>query len=146
MEKTYQILLYRAYHAQRAYMRAGLAGMGLGAGQPKLLSFLATNGPCLQKDMAEYFEIDPAAVCRMLDSLDRNGFIQRGTSRAGRKTGLIHLTESGRRAHESWQHRRQAMERTMLEGFSEEERAQLADYLSRAYRNLRTALNREADQ
>ena len=45
MEKTFHMLLYRAFHAQRSYLRPHVARLGLGAGQPKLLWYLAGHGP-----------------------------------------------------------------------------------------------------
>ena len=55
MEKTFHMLLYRAFHAQRNYLRPHLARLGLGAGQPKLLSYLTGHGPCRQRELAGYF-------------------------------------------------------------------------------------------
>ena len=66
MENTFHMLLYRAMHAQRSYLRPCLRELGLGTGQPKLLRFLSSHGPCRPKEIADYFEIDPAAVSRKL--------------------------------------------------------------------------------
>ena len=66
MENTFYMRLYRTFHAQRGYLRSHLGLSGLGNGQPKLLVYLAGQGPCSQRQLAEYFEIDPAAVSRML--------------------------------------------------------------------------------
>lgn len=71
MERTFHMLLYRAFHAQRNYLRPCFGRIGLGAGQPKLLVYLDSHGPCRQKELADYFEIDPAAVSRMMDTLER---------------------------------------------------------------------------
>ena len=77
MENTFHMLLYRAMHAQRSYLRPCLRELGLGTGQPKLLRFLSSHGPCRPKEIADYFEIDPAAVSRMLDVLEKGGFVTR---------------------------------------------------------------------
>ena len=77
MENTFHMLLYRAMHAQRSYLRPCLRELGLGTGQPKLLRFLSSHGPCRPKEIADYFEIDPAAVSRMLDALEKGGFVTR---------------------------------------------------------------------
>ena len=69
MERTFHMLLYRAFHAQRNYLRASLNELGLGSGQPKLVAYLAARGPCRQREMADYFDVDPATVSRMLDCL-----------------------------------------------------------------------------
>ena len=39
MEKTFHMLLYRAAHAERNYLRPYLAAIGLEVGQPKILGF-----------------------------------------------------------------------------------------------------------
>ena len=56
-----------------------------------------------------------------------------------RKKGIrrVELTEAGRQINLDWQRRCRVMEEAMLSGFNPEERRQFADYLSRAYRNLR---------
>ena len=138
MERSFHMLLYRTFHAQRSFLRPSVTELGLGTGQPKLLTYLALHGPCAQKELAAYFEIDPAAVCRMLDTLERGGFVQRlpGPDRRG---GKVQLTEKGRQVQAAWIRRCRGMERAMLRGFSPEERGQFADYLSRAYHNLREA-------
>lgn len=40
MERTFHMLLYRAFHAQRNFLRPSLGELGLGPGQPKLLNYL----------------------------------------------------------------------------------------------------------
>lgn len=137
MEKSFHMLLYRAFHAQRACLRPWRTGLGLGPGQPKLIDYLARNGPCSQRQLASYFEIDPAAVCRMLDSLEKGGFVVRRTGKTDRRTGLVELTDKGRSACAAWQEACREMERQMLQGFSDQEAGQFADYLRRARENLR---------
>ena len=58
MEKTFHMLVYRAFHAQRNYLRGCLGKVGLGSGQPKLLGYLAQNGPSCQRQIADYFDFD----------------------------------------------------------------------------------------
>lgn len=45
MERTFHMLLYRAFHAQRNFLRPSLGELGLGPGQPKLLNYLMNRGP-----------------------------------------------------------------------------------------------------
>ena len=83
MERTFHMLLYRAFHAQRSYLRPCLGEIGLVVGQPKLITYLACHGPCGQRELAEYFEVDSAAVSRMVDSLEKGGFITRRPMKPG---------------------------------------------------------------
>lgn len=137
MERTFHMLLYRAFHAQRNYLRPYLGEIGLGTEQPKLLSYLVANGPCQQRELAEYFEIDRAAVSRMLDSLEKGGFITHEADVNNRRADIVELTEKGRRANEAWETYCHTIELKMLKGFTQKEQEQFADYLFRAYQNLR---------
>ena len=137
MERTFHMLLYRAFHAQRHYLRPCLGEIGLELGQPKLIAYLAEHGPCRQRELADYFEIDSAAVSRTLDALEKSGMITRRIEQGSRRSNWVTLTDSGRQAQQKWQARCREMEHIMLRGFSAEEKAHFADYLSRAYQNFR---------
>lgn len=138
MERTFHMLLYRAFHAQRNQLRPCIGRIGLEVGQPKILTYLAQNGPCPQKQLADYFDVDSAAVSRMLDSLEKGGFITRKLSERSRRSNLIELTARGRQASDAWQDCCGELEERMLRGFTQQEREQFADYLARAYQNLHT--------
>lgn len=137
MEKTFHMLLYRVSHAMRGYLRPHIGELGLGSGQPKLVAYLAAHGPCRQKELADYFEIDPAAVSRMLDIMRKAGFVTCRTDEHNRRSDVVELTEKGRKANERWQEYCREMENVMLQGFAAEEREVFAQYLSRAYRNFK---------
>ncbi len=137
MERTFHMLLYRAFHAQRNYLRPCLNEIGLEVGQPKLITYLANHEPCRQRELADYFEIDSAAVSRMLDSLEKGGFITRKVDEGSKRSNLITLTDKGRQAQLSWQEHCRDIEEIMLKGFSAEEKARFGDFLFRAYQNFR---------
>ena len=136
MEYAIHTLLSRTAHAMQNYLRPHLNKLGLSPGQPKVLRCLTARGPCSQRVLADYCEVDPSAICRMLDSLERDGFLVRRPSKTDRRTGEVTLTEKGREAFESWDSQLRQLEDRMLQGFSAQERDQLADFLARAYRNV----------
>lgn len=138
MERRFHMMLYRLFHAQRTELRREGAALGLGAGQPKLLSYLLAHGSCMQKELADYFEIDPAAVSRMLLSLEREGFITRDAGSPRKRCGIVELTDKGREAALAWSECGARFDERMLRGFSDEERELFASLLRRAYRNLRS--------
>lgn len=137
MEKTFHMLLYRAFHAERNHLRPYLGKIGLEIGQPKLLAYLDTNGPCKQSQLAEYFDVDSAAISRMLDSLEKGDYITRQPSEQSRRCNLVNLTAKGQKALQAWRSYCQETEDIMLCGFSPSEQRQFADFLFRAYQNLR---------
>ena len=73
----------------------------------------------------------------MLDCLQKSGFVTRRADGQSRRRDVVELTEAGRQINLDWQRRCRVMEEAMLSVFNPEERRQFADYLSRAYRNLR---------
>lgn len=135
MEYAVHTLLFRTAHLQQNFMRPQLTRLGLSPGQPKVLRCLRDRGPCSQRTLADYCEVDPAAICRMLDSMERNGFLRRCPCPNDRRTGEVRLTNKGRDMLALWEEQCNAFEAQMLQGFSEEETRQLRDFLSRAYRN-----------
>lgn len=138
MERRFHMKIFRLFHAQRSELRREGAALGLGAGQPKLLSYLTTHGSCMQKELADYFEVDPAAVSRMLSALERGGFITRDAGAPRKRCGLVELTDKGRQAAQNWAECCERFDERLLRGFSAAEREQFADFLGRAYRNLRS--------
>ena len=77
-------LLARTAHVQQNYLRPHLNKLGLSPGQPKVLRCLNAYGTCSQKELADCCEVDPASICRMLDSMERDGFLTRRPSDVGR--------------------------------------------------------------
>ena len=137
MGYNFHMLLYRAFHAQRGALRPCLDALGLRFGQPRVLGYLLRNGASRQRELADYCEVDPAAVSRMLDSLQRGGVVSREADGANRRCERIQITDKGRAAYAAWQDSCLEMEGKMVDGFTEEERARFADYLARVHQNLR---------
>lgn len=126
------MLLVRAYHAQTNYLRAQMAHAGLGPGQPKVLSYLAVNGSSSQSEIARFFEMDCAAVSRMLDTLQKGGFVHVFKGMDAR-TRLAELTDKGHAALSVWEDACDEADSISLSGLTEEERAVLAKGLARMH-------------
>ena len=84
------------FHLMRSCNHPYLPELGLGPGQPRILSYLAVHGTSPQRDIASYFSIDPAAVSRMLDTLGRAGFV-RQVPGEDRRRRAVELTARGAR-------------------------------------------------
>ena len=135
---AYRMLLFRASHAQKQLLHPYMASIGLGTGQPKLLSYLAENGSCTPRELADFYELDPAGVSRMLDALERKGFVSFAPHADDRRCKVVSLTSEGERVARAWNAACAEEARAMLDGFTPEEREAFADYLRRAHANLRT--------
>ncbi len=133
----FRMLLYRAAHAQRQLLHPFMASVGLGTGQPKLLSYLAERGAAAQCELASYFELDPAGVSRMLDALERRGFVSISQGAGDRRSKVVEATPEGVRVARAWNAACREEVEAMLGGFDDAERAAFAGYLRRAHANLR---------
>lgn len=136
--------LLRTMQAQRALLRPFGASLGLATGQPRVISYLAAHDSATQREIADYLSMDPASVCRMLDSLEKNGFVTTAQNPADRRTKRIALTDAGRACVEPWDRRCLEIDEAMLDGFSEQECEQFMDYLERARVNLVEKRRQEA--
>ncbi len=136
MRYAIHTLLSRTAHLMRNDLRPHLSAIGLSPGQPKVLRSLMTREPLSQRQLSYYCEVDPAAISRMLESMERDGLLMRTASATDRRTGEVRLTDKGRETFQLWEEQCSALEERMLQGFSREEREQLTGFLDRAYRNL----------
>lgn len=136
MVESLHTAIYKAFHAQKNRLRPGMAQMGLSPGQPKVLRYLAANDSCMQKEIAEALDIEPATVSRLLTTMEQNGLSVRSAPAERRRAESVRITEEGRKALAQWETLCGAVEEEALGGFSAEERRQLISFLHRVYFNL----------
>ena len=79
LEPIHHQLLVAFSHSNRA-MQMRTRACGLKPGQPKVLRYLSELGHSSQRELADCCDVDPSAICRMLDSLERGGFVTRSPS------------------------------------------------------------------
>lgn len=78
------------------YFYPKVAEMGLSRGQPKMLRFLGENDGCRQKDIAERYYLRAASVSGVLNTMEKDGLIERRMNPKSRRETLVFLTELGR--------------------------------------------------
>ena len=113
-----------------------MADIGLSPGQPKVLDYLSRRDNCMQKDIAAAMDIEPATVSQILSNMEQAGLIKRSEPAERRRAESVSMTEKGREYYEKWQLLCKEVETISLKGFSQSEKEQYLDYLSRMYRNL----------
>ena len=136
MDESLHTAIYKTFHAQKNRLRPGMAQIGLSPGQPKVLRYLAANDSCMQKEIAEALDIEPATVSRLLTTMEQNGLSVRSAQAERRRAESVRITEEGRQALAQWKTLCAVVEEEALSGFSDEERRQLIALLSRVYFNL----------
>ncbi|MDR0841027.1 MAG: MarR family transcriptional regulator [Christensenellaceae bacterium] len=130
------MLLYRAFHAQKNKLAPHLPAIGLSSGQPKILNHLLHHDACIQRDLAQNCDIEPATVSRILYNMERAGLIARSVSPQCRRETRISITDLGKTVCAQWEEICAGVEAVSLEGFTEGEKALFCGFLARMYHNL----------
>ncbi len=138
-----RMALLRALQPRRCSGPTGQSS-GLRRASPRIVSYLVAHEHATQREMAEFFGMDPASVSRMVDALVRAGLVTVEENPADRRTKRMALTEAGRAVVAPWDARCAEVDEAMLVGFTAEERARFMDYLERARHNLAVFRGSEA--
>jgi MarR family transcriptional regulator, organic hydroperoxide resistance regulator len=121
-------------HHQRAHEL--LEGLGLYRGQPPVLFALWEQDGLTHGELAGKLGITPATVTRMIQRMEKNGFVQRRQDASDQRISRVHLTEAGRLIRTRLQLVWDRMEKESFAGFGKEERKMLHGFLERIRENL----------
>jgi len=122
-------------HHTRA--RTLLEGVGLYRGQPPVLRALWENEGLTHSDLAKQLHVQPATITKMIQRMERAGFVQRRPDPEDERVSRVYLTEAGRAVQEDVQNIFQSLEEETLAGFGPEERTLLQRFLFQLRENLR---------
>lgn len=103
----------------------------LDLGQADALDVLADCSPVRMAALAEALRVDASTATRAVNRLVERGLALRQRSHEDARVLQVALTEPGRRVHRELLRRRRATMKAILTGFSDSERAVLADLLER---------------
>ena len=122
-------------------MTHALAEMELTASQGPILGFIShrKTPPCA-RDIEEAFHLSHPTVSGLLARLEKKGFIEFFPDEADRRCKRIGLQNKGQQCIAIMHRTIEENERVMVQGFTEEERDQYADFLERIRKNGQKAL------
>ena len=113
-----------------------LKDTGLTLGQPKVLDYLKDHDGVSQKEIAAGCLIEAGSLTSILNRMEEKGLIVRKMLNGNRRTFHIFMTESGRKNQKLVEEAFKKIEKTALNGISEEEQKLFMDIFCRIYRNL----------
>ncbi len=119
----------RLYHK---YHHMILESFGIYRGQHRL--FFALNekqGPISQTSLARIMNISASTLTRMVQSLEKKGFVMRHTDEKDQRQTLISLTPEGQAIHDRIKELFIKTDESMFHSFTEEEQEKLRDFLGR---------------
>ena len=109
---------------------------GLTSGQPKVLDYLKDHNGAVQKDIAAGCHIEPASLTAILNGMETKGLIERRLCPDNHRFYNVYLTETGRLYVGRLENEFDTIESYALQNFSEADKEQLIEYLSRIYNTM----------
>lgn len=106
------------HHTNAALSKAGLKVTTAQAG---VLFFLKEKYMCIMSEIGQVFDIDNSAVTRLIDRLEKNGFVKRQVPPENRRAILIGITPEGIEEGEKAGMIIRAINGKIKEGFAPEE-------------------------
>ena len=113
-----------------------LKDTGLTIGQPKILDYLSRHNGSNQKEIAKACFLEAGSLTTILNKMEEKGLIRRQILNGNRRSFHIFMTESGKKNQKLVEEAFKKIEKTALNGISEEEQKQFMDIFCRIYRNL----------
>lgn len=113
-----------------------LEGLGLYRGQPPVLFALREQDGLTHTELARRLEITPATITRMLQRMEKAGFVQRKPDETDQRVSRVYLAEAGRAIIADLQAVWDRMEMESFAGFSPDDLAVLRGMLVRLRENL----------
>ena len=113
-----------------------LKDTGLTLGQPKVLDYLKDHDGVSQKEIAAGCLIEAGSLTSILNRMEEKGLIVRKMLNGNRRTFHIFMTESGKENQKLVEEAFKKIDKTALNGISEEEQKLFMEIFCRIYRNL----------
>ena len=142
--KTMDFLLANICHLHHMRARQLFEAIGLHRGQPQVLLALWEQEGLTQTELAGQLKITPATVTKMLQRMEKSGFIERKPDAQDQRVSRVYLTQAGRAVRRDVEAVWKTMETETFTSFTQAERALLRRFLLRMLENLLTAVEVEA--
>ena len=113
-----------------------LKDTGLTLGQPKVLDYLKEHDGASQKEIAAGCLIEAGSLTSILNRMEEKDLIERKMLNGNRRTFHIFMTESGKKNQKLVEEAFEKIEKTAVNGISEEEQKLFMEIFCRIYRNL----------
>ena len=115
-----------------------LEALGLYRGQPSLLQALWEHEGLMHTELARRLQVQPATITKMLQRMEKAGFVERRPDTDDQRVSRVYLTEVGRAVRSDVQQVWRQLEEEAFAGFTLEERV----LLRRFFLHIRENLNR----
>lgn len=129
-------------HSKTAHIE--FSKIGLTKGQPKVLNFLVMNNGCIQKDIAESCNIEPATVTSLLSNMEKMDLIYRSQNCENRRILNVFITDKGVEAQKQVSKVFNDLDELCFKDFTEAEKIEAIKLLNKIQKNLDGKENKNA--
>jgi DNA-binding MarR family transcriptional regulator len=105
-------------------------------GQPSVLRALWEQEGLMHADLARSLHVQPATITKMLQRMERAGFLERRPDAEDQRISRVYLTEAGRAIRTDVQQVWHRLEEEAFAGFTLEERTLVRHFFVRIRENL----------
>ena len=137
--ETMDSLLAQICHLHHSRAHALLEAIGLYRGQPPVLRALWEQEGRTHTELAERLHVTPATITKMLQRMEKAGFVVRKPDVEDQRVSRVYLKEAGRAIRSEVQAVWQTMEKETFDGFTLEERVLLRRFLLQIRESLMRA-------
>ncbi len=136
MSETIGFLIHDTARLFRRELNERMRHSGVTALQWRLLAYLARNEGTNQVKLAEFLEVEPITLSRMIDRLADAGMLSRRRDPDDRRAWCLYLEAKSLPLIDELRAASAALTDTAQDGMSADERRQLADLVERMRQNL----------
>ena len=136
MSETIGFLIHDTARLFRRELNESMRHSGVTALQWRLLAYLARNEGTNQVKLAEFLEVEPITLSRMIDRLADAGMLSRRRDPDDRRAWCLYLEAKSLPLIDELRAASAALTDTAQDGMSADERRQLADLVERMRQNL----------
>jgi DNA-binding MarR family transcriptional regulator len=113
-----------------------LEALGLYRGQPSVLQALWEQEGLMHTELARRLQVQPATITKMLQRMEKAGFVERRPDPNDQRVSRVYLTEAGRAVRTDVQQVWRQLEEEAFAGFTLEERTLLRRFFVHIRENL----------
>lgn len=136
LPESLDLQLAQICHLHHSRVHQLVEALGLYRGQPPVLRALWEQEGLTQTELAEQMKITPATMTKMLQRMEKAGFIQRKTDAADQRVSRVYLTEAGRMVQKDVEAVFRQIETEIFGNFSKEEQELLRRFFLQIRENL----------
>jgi len=134
--ESLDLLLAQICRLKHARVQALLETLGLYEGQPSMLRTLWAEEGQTHTELARRLRVQPATITKMIQRMQKAGFVERRSDPEDERVSRVYLTETGRAVQTDVRGVWHTLEKEAFAEFSGEERALLRQFFLQIRENL----------